>query len=80
MAQVTGTHVAVGTVSIGGTSALTVLLTGWHGFDVAHASAAAALVSMIIGGAYAGIVWFVEWKYPSVPPLPPLPGQRIITP
>jgi len=64
------THAAVG---IGGTSAvamLTVLLTGWHGFDADHATAASWLIANGVGGIYALAAWFISWKWPNVPPLP----------
>lgn len=64
------THATVGVAGISGMAALTTLLTGWHGLDGDHASAAAWLICAGFGGAGALISWFIKWKWPTVPPLP----------
>lgn len=67
---VQATHIAVGVSATGAMAALTTLLTGWHGFDAAHAAAGASLIVMVVGGAYALGAWFIGWKFPTIPPLP----------
>ena len=67
------THVAVGATTMSAMAALTILLTGFHGLDAAHAAAAAWLICAAVGAAYAQAAWFVGWKWPTVPPLPGRP-------
>lgn len=61
------THAAVGVGSISAMDALTTLLTGWHGLDADHATAAAWLVCAVAGAIYTGTVTFVRWRWPTLP-------------
>jgi D-arabinose 1-dehydrogenase-like Zn-dependent alcohol dehydrogenase len=64
------THTAT---MLGGTSAvamLTVLLTGFHGLDDTHATAAAWLISTGVGSIGMLVAWWIKWRYPAAPPLP----------
>jgi hypothetical protein len=61
-------HVAVGVGSASAMDALTTLLTGFNGWDGAHASAAAFLITAGAAGAYASAVAFIRWKYPTAVP------------
>lgn len=56
------THAAVGVAAGSVTGALTTLLTGWHGLDAAHASAAAFLITTTLGVAGALLVRFIPPK------------------
>lgn len=66
-----GTHVAVGaTAGIGGTSittALTILLTDFHGLSADRAGAAAFLITAVIGAAASAVAWYMQPTdlYPS---------------
>lgn len=64
------THVTVGVTATSAMAALTTLLTGWHGLDAPHASAAAFLIVTGIGGIGMAFACFISWKWPSAPPLP----------
>jgi hypothetical protein len=69
----TETHVAgVGGVMLGATAIdqLTVLLNGWHGFDEPHAGAAAWWIVSAGMALYGLMVWFVSWRWPTLPPFP----------
>ena len=53
--------------------ALTTLLTGFNGWDGAHASAAAFLITAAAGAIYASAVAFIRWKWPTAIPAPASP-------
>ena len=67
-------HAAVGIGSGATVVALTTLLTGWHGYDAAHAGAAAFLLMSGGSAVYLLAAWFIGWRWPSAPPLPVLPA------
>ncbi len=67
------THATVGVTATASMAALTTLLSGFHGFDAEHASAAAFLIVTGLGGLGMLAAWFISWKWPTVPPLPKSP-------
>jgi hypothetical protein len=70
MAGMSASHATVGIGATSAMAALTTLLNGFHGIDSDHASAAAWLLITGGGAIYAGIQWWISWKYPTAPALP----------
>jgi hypothetical protein len=70
MAGMSASHATVGIGATSAMAALTTLLNGFHGMDSDHASAAAWLLITGGGAIYAGIQWWISWKYPTAPALP----------
>lgn len=71
------THATVGIGATSAMAALTTLLDGLHGLPSDKAAAAAWLVVTGGGGIYALVVWWVQWRWPT---LPPLPGEIVALP
>jgi hypothetical protein len=61
-------NAAVGIGSGTTVMALTTLPTGWHGFDSAHAGAAALLLCSAGSAVYLFAAWLIGWKWPSTSP------------
>lgn len=60
------THVTVGVSATTATAWLTTLLTGWHGMDAEHATAAAGLITLVAGGVIGVGSTFVQAKWPAI--------------
>jgi hypothetical protein len=63
-------HGMIGVGATSGMAMLTVLLTGFHGLDGDHASAAAWWILTGSGAIYAMVQWFIRWRWPNAPALP----------
>jgi hypothetical protein len=70
MAGMSASHATVGIGATSAMAALTTLLNGFHGMDSDHASAGAWLIVTGAGAIYAGVQWWISWKYPTAPALP----------
>lgn len=64
---ITGTHATVGLGSGAVVMWLTTLLTGWHGWTVGQAGAAAGLLTTGAAAVYLLFAWWIGWKFPSAP-------------
>ena len=63
---ITTAHAAVGVTASSITGYLTTLLTGYHGLDADHASAAAAIITIVGGSITMVAAKVAQAKWPSI--------------